>query len=120
MENEKKDESSETYNEDNFEENEGCLDEKMSQETIKQKKRRDFLIELFLFFILGVLIGVAFKTEASKKIAIGFDDYKMKIQKQDYNIGKLQKDLISKQVQMEEESQKNSPSQQEAPEPNNN
>jgi len=36
----------------------------------------------------------------------------MKIQNQDYNIGKLQKDLITKQIQEEEESQKNSTPQQ--------
>ncbi len=63
------------------------------EEVPKKKKRTDFYIELVLFFILGILIGIAVKTEASKKITIGFNDYKMKIMKQDYDINKLQTDL---------------------------
>jgi len=57
------------------------------------KRKTDFYIELALFLILGVLIGIAVKTEAIKKITIGFDDYKMKIASQDYDINKLQQDL---------------------------
>lgn len=68
------------------------------EEAPKKKKKTDFYIELVLFFILGILIGIAVKTEADKKITIGFNDYKMKIMKQDYDINKLQADL-SKQSQ---------------------
>lgn len=68
------------------------------EETPKKKRRTDFYIELALFMILGILIGIAVKTEADKKITVGFNDYKMKIMKQDYNINKLQADL-SKQSQ---------------------
>lgn len=62
-----------------------------------KNKKTDFYMELALFFILGILIGIALKTEAVKKITIGFDDYKMKIQEQDYDLNKLEKDSIEKQ-----------------------
>ncbi len=55
-----------------------------------RKKRNDFYIELALFFILGTLIGVAVKNVAVKKVTIGFDDYKMKIYQQDYDLNALQ------------------------------
>lgn len=66
---------------------------KQAEEAPKKKKKTDFYVELVLFLILGVLIGVAIKTEADKKITVGFNDYKMKIMKQDYDINKLQADL---------------------------
>lgn len=70
-------------------------EEKVEEEELKPKKKNktDFYIELALFLILGILIGIAIKTEATKKITIGFNDYKMKIMKQDYDINKLQADL---------------------------
>lgn len=70
-------------------------------ETLPRKKRirYDFYVELILFFILGVLLGVAVKTEAAKKITIGFNDYKMKIQSQDYDVNQIQKDLMQKAMQ---------------------
>ena len=69
-----------------------------SIEAIKKKKWiSDFYIELALFLILGILVGIAVKTEAMKKITMGFDDYRMKIKNQDYDINKLQADLILKQ-----------------------
>lgn len=63
----------------------------------KKKGRSDFYVELGLFLILGILIGIAVKTEASKKVTIGFDDYKMKIKSQGYNINNLQLELNKKQ-----------------------
>jgi len=58
----------------------------------KRSRKYDFYIELALFLVLGTLIGIAVKTEAQKSITIGFDDYKMKIFKQDYDINQLQAD----------------------------
>lgn len=66
------------------------------------KRKRDFYIELALFLILGILLGIAVKTEAVKKVTIGFDDYRMKAAKQDYNIGELEKKLIEKSNEAEE------------------
>lgn len=62
----------------------------------KKKRRADFYIELVLFLILGILLGFAIKKEADKRIAIGFDDYKMKIFAQDYDINKIELDLAKK------------------------
>lgn len=60
-------------------------------------KKVDFFIEVALIFILGVLIGIAVKTEAAKRFTIGFNDYQMKAAPQNYDINKLEQDLISKQ-----------------------
>lgn len=62
------------------------------------KGKVDFFIEIALIFILGALIGIAVKTEAAKRITIGFNDYQMKANSSQYNISKLQDDLISKQA----------------------
>lgn len=72
---------------------------------VKKNKKMDFYIELALLFILGVLIGIAVKTEASKKVTIGFDDYQMKLSKQDFNINQLQFDLIKKAAEEAKNSQ---------------
>lgn len=65
--------------------------------------KRDFYVEMALFLILGVLIGIAVKNEAGKRITIGYDDYRMKLGQQHYNINKLQTDLIKKQSVSAEE-----------------
>jgi hypothetical protein len=78
---------------------------KESVEVRVKKSRRYFYIELALFFILGMLIGIALKTEALKKITIGYDDYRMKIEKQDYDINKLQADLNAAQAEAQENAQ---------------
>ncbi len=75
-----------------------------------EKKRRDFFVELALFLILGFLIGIAAKSEAQKRITIGFDDYKMNMSQGDYNIAELQDELILKAQQQAQE-QENSDSQ---------
>lgn len=62
-----------------------------------KKSKRDFYIEMALILILGILLGVAIKSEALKKITIGFNDYQMKIVKSDYDINKLEKDLAEKE-----------------------
>ncbi|HCP08670.1 MAG TPA: hypothetical protein DIT25_02650 [Candidatus Moranbacteria bacterium] len=58
--------------------------------------RRDFLIELALFLILGILIGIAVKTEANKRITIGYNDHKMKFAQQQISINKLEAELMKK------------------------
>lgn len=65
----------------------------------KKNSKRDFYVELVLFLILGILIGVAVKTEASKKITMGFNDYKINAAGEYYSINKLQADLIKKKTE---------------------
>ena len=71
----------------------------------EKKRRTDIYIEFALIFILGILIGVAVKTEAAKRITIGFDDYKMKISSQDYDINKMQAELVKKNIEASQETQ---------------
>jgi len=71
--------------------------EEIQNDTERPKKKYDFYVELGLFLILGILIGIALKTEAVKRITIGYDDYKMKIMKSDFDINKIEKDILQKQ-----------------------
>lgn len=59
----------------------------------EKNQKKDFYIEVILMLILGILIGVAVKTEAIKRITIGSDDYKMKFSTNAYNLNQLEKEL---------------------------
>lgn len=61
-----------------------------------EEKRTDYLVELALFLLLGILVGFAAKTEAVKKITIGFDDYQLKTEGEFYKINDLQLELAKK------------------------
>lgn len=75
-------------------------DESACAEDTKMKKREHY-VEAILFLVLGILVGIAIKTEAVKKITMGFDDYKMKMESQDYDINKLQGDLAKERAAQE-------------------
>ena len=60
------------------------------------KEKRDFKIELALIFILGVLLGITAKTEAVKRITIGFNDYKINAAPDAYNVSEIKKELAKK------------------------
>ncbi len=77
------------------------------------EKKLSQRVEWILILILGFLLGVAIKTEASKRITIGFNDYKVENLKQDYDISKIQSDLIEKAKSQQESGQP--PSQQTPP-----
>ena len=67
-----------------------------SPEDIEKKKKREVVFEMALFLILGVLLGITIKTEAVKRITIGFNDYKMIEGKQGYNFKEMEKVLEQK------------------------
>lgn len=69
------------------------MDKEVKEENSDKKKKREVIFELVLFFILGVLIGITVKTEAVKRITIGFNDYKLANGKAAYNIEEIKKEL---------------------------
>ena len=66
-----------------------------------KKKRREIIFEFALFFVLGVLLGVTIKTEAVKKITIGFNDYQIE-NKERYDIASIKSDLERKAIEQQE------------------
>jgi hypothetical protein len=66
------------------------------KEMPQKQNWRDWYVELALILILGILIGIAVKTEASKRITMGFDDYKIKSSAEAYSISQLEADLKKK------------------------
>jgi hypothetical protein len=81
--------------------------EELTEEQKAKKKKRDFYIEAVLFLVLGILMGVAIKTEAAKKITIGFDDYRMAFYHQDFNLNQMQADLNKKAEEAQKQAQEN-------------
>jgi hypothetical protein len=69
------------------------------QPDTSKKEKRDFIIEMALFLILGILMGVSIKLEAVKRITIGFDDYKMKPYAQQVDINSLQEQAKNKAIE---------------------
>ncbi len=63
------------------------------EENFPLKKEPSFKSHLAMIFLLGFLIGIAVKTEALKKVTIGYNDYLMKIKSQSYNINDIQTKL---------------------------
>jgi hypothetical protein len=57
---------------------------------VKKMKINEKTINYLLIFILGFLVGVAVKTEAKKRITIGYDDYLASQMKQDFDLMKPQ------------------------------
>jgi hypothetical protein len=65
----------------------------------EKNQKKDFYTEVILMLILGILIGVAVKTEAAKRITIGSDDYRMKFFANTYNLNNLEKELSKNQAE---------------------
>lgn len=59
----------------------------MSQ-MVKKIKVNEKTINYLLIFILGFLVGVAVKTEAKKRVTIGYGDYLVSQMKQDFDLTK--------------------------------
>jgi len=71
--------------------------------------KRGFYFEMALFLILGILVGIAIKAEASKRVTIGFNDYKIVSLKQGYDFSEIQKNLMEKQKAAKENSESGEP-----------
>ena len=56
--------------------------------------RRNYRLEIVLILIIGFLLGVMLKTESLKRVAIGFNDYKITTGKQGYDIEAIEKKLL--------------------------
>ncbi len=53
---------------------------------VKNIRINEKSINFLLIFILGFLVGVAVKTEAKKRITIGYNDYQVGGMKQGFNL----------------------------------
>ncbi len=58
-----------------------------------KKKKREAIFEMALFLVLGILLGITLKTEAVRRITIGFNDYKLASQKNAYDVEEMKKNL---------------------------
>ncbi len=73
----------------------------------------DRRFELALFLILGFLLGIMLKIEASKKLTIGFDDYLVEAVESEIDINQIQRNAIEEQKVAQEEQKKALQDQQE-------
>ncbi|MDO8241222.1 MAG: hypothetical protein Q7T51_04555 [Candidatus Moranbacteria bacterium] len=73
----------------------------ISPEEIERKKKTDRYIEFGLLFILGILVGIAIKTEATRRVTIGYDDWQMKIVKQDVDFNQMQLEVAKKSIEQQ-------------------
>lgn len=71
----------------------------------KKKKKNDVIVELTLFFVLGLLLGITIKTEAAKRLTIGFDDYKIEKSRQGFDVSQMERELLRKAEQQKEAQQ---------------
>ena len=71
----------------------------MDKEQQNKKGKKNDYFELALFLILGFLLGIVIKTEAAKRITIGFNDYLINLNQSVYHLNDLQKKLVEEQKQ---------------------
>jgi flagellar biosynthesis component FlhA len=72
----------------------------------KTKSKKDLMVEMMLFLILGFLLGITLKTEAAKSITMGFNDYKLRGTAQGYDVALMQKAMLKEAQLQQEEAQK--------------
>lgn len=89
--------------EQDFLENESESQNDQVSENAKRKK--EYTFELVLFFILGTLLGITFKSEAVKKITIGFNDYQVESNKPGYDVGRMEKALVQEAIRQQQAAQ---------------
>jgi hypothetical protein len=63
----------------------------------ESKKHNYDVLSMGLFLVLGILVGFSVKTEASKRVTMGFGDYLLSQRDAGaYDINAIQKDLLAK------------------------
>lgn len=68
----------------------------------EKKRGSEFYFEIALILVLGFLIGMVVKTEAVKKITMGYEDYHITPNVQAYNFKALEDEIMNKyQEQMD-------------------
>ncbi len=82
-------------------------------QNLQASDKKNLYLEYALFLILGFLLGIVIKTEAGKKITIGYNDYQVSSARAVYNINDIQKKMNGDKnnqqaVQEEAQNQKNS------------
>ena len=82
--------------------------EVLTEEEKTNKKRREVVFEMALFFILGLLLGITIKTEAAKRITMGFNDYQVKNTGSMYDLNAMKKGLDDKVKAAQQAQQNNS------------
>lgn len=89
-----------------------------NEENLARKKKREVIFEMALFLILGILLGITIKTEAAKRITIGFNDYTIVNGRNSYNISDMKnklkeeiKEAQSQEVQQQDQQQSAQPQQ---------
>lgn len=70
--------------------------EALAGESPQVSKKKKVNVELILFLILGFLLGVVVKTEAGKRITVGFEDYKIAALQRGYDLNQVQKNVAEK------------------------
>lgn len=78
-------------------------DEEEKNEDFKPGKKIDFRFELALFLILGFLLGVVIKTEAAKRVTIGFNDNAITSLKQAYDFEKIKEEIANQNSASEQQ-----------------
>jgi len=76
----------------------GFPEKEESEEDLAKKKKREVIFEMVLFLVLGILLGITIKTEAVKRITIGFNDYNIVNGINSYNISDM-KNKLNKQAE---------------------
>lgn len=80
-----------------------------------KRRRKEIVFELALFCILGILLGITIKTEAIKRITIGFNDYQLGVEKERYDIAGMKKNLEQKALEQQQIQQQQQAPQQQTP-----
>jgi len=83
-----------------------------TNEVFEKKKRREAIFEMALFLILGILLGITIKTEAVKRITIGFNDYKLDSKIERYDVGAMKKELDDQMLEQQKAAKQSAANQQ--------